>query len=145
MIITFEERTATNEYLTPPVSHIQLSHPDLNDSLLLAECDEKPYERNIEGWTQSNGRSLSGLLRLKGNNYRTNFWQCNFLVTALQVDLFNQLLVTQEYSPVRVQFTDRWVNGMDYTTGAWLDVDRQYLSVVAANSWWRLQFTALEV
>jgi hypothetical protein len=144
MLITWNGATATNQYLSPPVSHLVLSHPSLGDQLLLSEHDEKPYEHYPTGWTQADGRSLLGAIRLKGDNWKKDVWECNFLVLVPQLNLFNQLLQAQQDS-TPVTLIDRWIDGAIVTKLVWLQVDRQYLTLVAANSWFRLQFQMLEV
>ena len=142
--ITWNGTQATNQYLSPFTSHLVLGHPSLTDSVLLAEHDENPYQHYPTGWTKSDDRSLLGSLRLKGNNWLKDSWECNFLVLSPQVDLFNQLLGAQQVAG-NVTLIDRWIDGTVTTKLVWLQVDRQYLSLVAANSWFRLQFTCLEV
>jgi hypothetical protein len=144
MLITFDGSIATNQYLSPPTSHLVLSHPSFVGALLLSEHDERPYEYYPTGWTQVDGRSLLGAIRLKGDNWKKDLWECNFFVKAPQVDLFNQLLQAQQDS-TPVTLVDRWIDGVVVTKLVWLQVDRQYLSLVAANSWFRLQFQAWEV
>jgi hypothetical protein len=119
MLITWNGTTATNQYLSPPSSHLVLSHPGLADSLLLSEHDEKPYEHYPTGWTQADGRSLLGAIVLKGDNWLKDSWECNFLVLAPQLDLFNQLLSRQQVSG-SVTLVDRWIDGMTSTKLVWL-------------------------
>ena len=97
-LITWEGSTATNQYLSPPTSHLELSHPSVVDRLLLAQHDEKPYEYYPTGWVQANGRSLLGAIRLMGSDWKKDVWECNFLAVAPQVDLFNQLVQAQQDS-----------------------------------------------
>jgi len=144
MFVTFDGSGATNQYLSPPVSHILLSHMTLLNTLLLTHHDEKPYEYYPTGWAGSDGRSLLGSVRIKGGQWLKDAWECNFLCTPPQVDLFNQLLEAQSTN-TPVGLVDRWVDGVVNTKSVWVDVDRQYLTMVAANSWWRLQFRLLEV
>lgn len=145
MLVTFEGSQSTNLYLSPPASHIILGHPSLANALLLSQHDEKPYEHYPTGWTQADGRSLQGSLRLKGNNWKKDVWECNFHATPPQVDLFAQLLQAQQDDILPVTLIDRWVDGLVITKSVWMQVDRQYLTLVAANSWFRLQFQLLEV
>lgn len=145
MLFTFEGNTTLNPYLSPATSHLELSHPSLTDRLILAEYDNKPYENYRTGQTRSNGRSLRGAIRLQGDNWKKEQWECNFLVKAAQVTLLEQLLQAQQDDVLSCNLVDRWIDGIVMTKNVWIDVDRQYLSLVAANSWFRLQFQLLEV
>ncbi|MGL4617882.1 MAG: hypothetical protein ACRCZS_02310 [Chroococcidiopsis sp.] len=144
-VVTFSGTTTTNQYLSPLTSHIELGHPSLVNKLILAECDDKPYENYRIGQTIADGRSLKGTIRLKGNNYKKEQWQCNFMAIAPQVALFEELLQAQQDDILPVNLIDRWVDGVVVTKNVWIDIDRQYLSLIDANSWWRLQFALLEV
>lgn len=145
MFITFEGTQATNQYLAPSVSHIILSHPGLTNSLLLAQHDEKPYENYRTGQTQADGRSLLGAIRCKGGNWKKDQWECNFHALAAQAGLFEQLVQAQQDDILPVTLIDRWIDGVVVTKNVWIGIDKQYLSLVAANSWFRLQFQLLEV
>ncbi len=144
MLITFEGATSTNQYLSPRVSHLVLSHPSLTDQLLLAQFDEKPYENYRTGQTQGDGRSLLGSIRLKGDNWKKDQWECNFLVTPPQVALFEQLVQAQQDDIFPARLVDRWFDGVETIRNSWIQVDRQYLSI-AGGSWLRLQFQLWEV
>lgn len=145
MLVTFDGATTVNQYLSPPTSHLVLSHPNIADQLLLAEHDDKPYENYRTGQTQGNGRSLLGTIRLKGDNWKKDQWECNFLVTPPQLALFEQLVQAQQDNVPTVTLIDRWIAGVTVTKSVWVQIDRQYLTIVAANSWQRLQFQLLEV
>ncbi len=145
MFFTFDGLTPTNQYLSPQTSHIVLSHPSLTDQLLLAEHDDKPYENYRVGQTRSNGRSLLGSIRLQGDNWKKDQWECNFIAKSAQVVLFEQLLQAQQDSTLSVTLLDRWIDGVVVSKSVWLEIDRQYLFLLAANSWFRLQFQVLEV
>jgi hypothetical protein len=144
MLITWEGSTASNQYLSPLVSHLVLSHPSINDQLLLAEHDEKPYENYRTGQTQGDGRSLLGSIRLKGDNWKKQQWECNFLVLAPQVALFEQLVQAQQDDILPVTLIDRWIDGTVTTRSVWIQVDRSYLTIASGN-WFRLQFQCWEV
>jgi hypothetical protein len=143
MFITFEGSQTTNQYLSPPTNHLILSHPSLADSLLLAEHDEVPYERYPTGWSQADGRSLLGSIRVKGGTWNKQAWACNFYAQQEQVDLFNLLLQVQQIS-TPITIADYW-SAVTMTRLVWLQVDKQYLTTVATNQWYRLQFQIFEV
>ncbi len=144
-LITWEGTTATNPYLSPQTSHLQLSHPALADGLILAQSDNQPYQNYRTGQTRADGRSLRGAIRLKGDNWKKDQWECNFLALAPQVALFEDLVAAQQADILHVALIDRWIDGVTATKNVWIDIDRQYLTLVGANSWFRLQFTLLEV
>jgi hypothetical protein len=144
MLVTFVGTTAINQYLLPPTSHLELGHPSLVDRLLLAENDGKPYENYRIGQTQGDGRSLLGSIRLKGDNWRKNQWECNFLVLPPQVVLFEDLLNAQQDDLLPVTVIDRWIDGVVVTKNVWIQIDRQYLSIAGGN-WFRLQFQLWEI
>ena len=145
MLFTWEGNTATNPYLLPATSHLELSHPSLSDRLLLAEYDNQPYQNYRMGQTRSNGRSLLGAIRLQGDNWKKEQWECNFLVKSAQTVLFEQLLQAQQDDILPCEIIDRWIDGVVVTKNVWIEIDRQYLTLAAANSWFRLQFQLLEV
>ena len=145
MFLTFEGTTADNEYQTIS-SHIELSHPSTPSKLIFAEFDSKPFENYGSGQTRSDGRSLLGAIRLQGDNWKKEVWECNFFAKLPQVELFNNLIQFQQDTSFSVVLVDRWSDdGSEKTKNVWIDIDRQYLTLVAANQWFRLQFQLLEV
>lgn len=145
MFATWDGTTSTNSYLSPHSSNLELSHPALSNVLILAEHDESPYQYFPAGWKQADGRSLLGAIRLKGGNWLKGVWLCNFLATGEQCDLFDALLSEQQDSNQSVALIDRWVEGVTLNKTVWLQVDRQYKTVVEGTPWWRLQFEMWEV
>jgi hypothetical protein len=143
MLITFDGATATNQLLSPLVSHLELSHPSMTDRLLLAECDDRPYEHFATGWQNADGRSVLGAIRVKGGDWRKDVWQGNFLVGADQKVFFDGLLLAQQTTTAAVVLIDRFFDTA-ITRSVWINVDRQYLTVVGLG-WWRLQFELWEV
>lgn len=142
-LITFDGSVLTNPYLSD-TSHLELSHPSIPDRLLLAESTDKPYEHYLFGWARANSRSLLGAIKIDSGFWLKDTWECNFLANYSQVDLFNQMLQAQQTGG-SITLADRWIDGYPTTKTVWIDVDKQYLSLVTANSWFRLQFTLLEV
>jgi hypothetical protein len=144
LIITFDGAIATNQqYINSKTSHLILSHTAVADSLLLSEYDDRPYEYYSSGWTKSAGRSQLGAIRLNGNNWKKDVWECNFHATQAQADLFDLLLQAQQNS-TPIIITDHWKTTL-VTRQIWVDVDQRYKTAVATNEWYRLQFQALEV
>jgi hypothetical protein len=143
MFVTLDGSTITNQYLN--TSHLLLTHAGAADSLLLAEFSgDKAYENYRVGQTRADGRSLLGSIRLKGDNWKKDQWECGFLANPAQVALFEQLLQLQQDTGSNVLLTDRWTYA-PIIKNVWIDTDRQYLSTVAVGQWYRLQFQLLEV
>ena len=141
--ITINGSFATNP-LNPAEYHIQITHPQVTDILVLAECADgtEPYARTITGWPQASDRNIKGALRITGSLDKIAAeWQANFLVSRAQWTLFNQLLLAQQQSPVTL--LDRF-NGETDATLVWMEVDQQYLTPYVMGVWWNLQFRALE-
>ena len=145
MLLTFDGSTATNPFVFPQTSHVELSHPAIADQLLLAEHTDRPYENYRTGQTRSDGRSLLGAMRLRGNSYIKEQWECNFLVVGSQVGLFEQLVAAQQADLLPCSIVDRWIDGRVKTSSVWIEIDRQYLALLVGTSWFRLQFQLLEV
>jgi hypothetical protein len=138
MIVTFGGTGAlpTDVYLT--LSAVGL------DTLVLAEFtgDNSPRQLRREGWDKSDGRSLAGSLRIKGNHYgATRIWDCNFLVDRPQSDLF-RLLLNHQTTSGQIILTDNF-DGAGAAINVFVDVDDRYLTQIAVN-WYLLQFSARE-
>jgi hypothetical protein len=143
MFVTLDGSVTSNQYLN--TSHLLLTHAGLADSLLLAEFSgDKPHENYRVGQTRADGRSLLGSIRLKGDNWKKDQWDCGFLASTPQVTLFEQLLQLQQNNASNVVLTDRWTYA-PIIKNVWIDVDQQYLSTVVTGQWYRLQFQLLEV
>ena len=145
MLLTFDGSIATNPFLSPQTSHIELSHPSIVDRLLLAEHLDRPYENYRVGQTRSDGRSLLGAVRLDGNNYLKEQWEGNFLVGSSQLQLFEQLLAAQQSDLLPCNIVDRWNGTTAKTANIWIEIDRQYLTIAGGTNWFQLQFQLLEV
>lgn len=142
MFATLDGSVTTNQYLN--TSHLLLTHAGLADILLLAEFGgDKPYENYRVGQTRADGRSLLGSIRLKGDNWKKDQWECGFIANTAQVALFEQLLQLQQDTSNNVVLTDRWTSTPSIKN-VWIDTDRQYLSTILVNQWYRLQFTLME-
>lgn len=125
--------------ITSEQGHILLSCTGIASTLVLSEfASDQPYETLFEGFIRSDGRGLTGSLRLKSNNYPpTRIWVLNFVVSAAQLELFRSMLIIQGSQQALIE--DRWdlpVAGVPI----WLDVDSRYATKRAAD--WLLQFTA---
>ena len=144
MFNSFEGLLTANQYLTSGTSHLVLSHASFVDTLVLAEHDSTPYEYYPTGWTIANGRSLLGGIRLNGNNWTKDRWECNFHVTKSQYTLFNQLLQLQQTSTA-VILNDYWDGNVPVTKNVWINTDAKYLTQYATRLWYRLQFQLWEV
>jgi len=116
-----------------------LSHPLSADALVLSQFDSDPYKRALEGFAQSDGRSLTGSLKIKGGSYAAVAeWSFNLLIKPPQLVLFESLLNLQKQGPITLQdsFT------MGDTSTVWLDVDGQYVTPGNSLLVYKLQFRA---
>jgi hypothetical protein len=55
------------------------------------------------------------------------------------------MVQAQQDDVLPVVLVDRWQDGSGVTKNVWLEIDRQYLTLISPNDWLRLQFQALEV
>ncbi len=140
MFITNDGAFATNP-ITSEQGCVLISCAGIPNTLVLSEfATDQPYENLFEGFTRSDGRSLTGSLRLKGNNYPpTRIWALNFVVSAAQLELFRSILAIQRLQQVSIE--DRWESPVT-TASVWLDADGRYATKRAGD--WLLQFTARE-
>jgi hypothetical protein len=122
-------------------SCVLLSCTGIADTLVLSEfATDQPYDLLVEGFDRSDGRSLTGSLRLKGNDYTpTRIWLLSFVASAAQLVLFRSILTVQATEQVTIE--DRWESTV-LTAPVWIDVDGRYATKRAGD--WLLQFTAKE-
>jgi hypothetical protein len=141
--VHFNGTTATNTTPTTTANLI-LGHSTVPDYLVLAEfLSGDPYQRGLEGMPQSDGRSLTGVVRVGGGGHTPKRrWDCTFAVKIPQLDLFNQLIATQSSSALAIVLQDNFVGTAQYPV--WLDVGPQYATTAQSLDWWILQFTALQ-
>jgi hypothetical protein len=140
MFLTNDGAFAINPITTEQGS-VLLSCTGIADTLVLSEfATDAPYDRFREGFDRSVGRSLTGSLRLQGNDYTpTKIWLLNFVVSAAQLALFESILDVQMAQQVLID--DRW-RDTPVTAIVWLDVDTRYATGRGQD--WLLQFTAKE-
>jgi hypothetical protein len=122
-------------------SCVLISCTGIANTLVLSEfATDAPYDMLVEGYDRSDGRSLAGSLRLKGNDYvPTRIWLLNFVVSAAQLELFRSMLAVQAAQQVSIE--DRWELPVSIAP-VWLDIDGRYATKRAGD--WLLQFTAKE-
>jgi hypothetical protein len=122
-------------------SCVLLSCTGITNTLVLSEfVTDTPYDVLIEGFDHSDGRSLAGSLRLKGNDYvPTRVWLLSFVVSAAQLELFRSILTVQAAQQVSIE--DRWELPVSIVP-VWLDIDGRYATKRSGD--WLLQFTAKE-
>jgi hypothetical protein len=124
-----------------PDTYLTLTAATVADTLVLAEFQDSPYSLNREGFSTSDGRSLTGSIRVKNNAYiPPHKWHLAFIINRTQANLFETILLAQKAGQQIVLF-DRF--GTDMTTSVWVDVDDRYLTEQAPD-WLLLQFTAKE-
>lgn len=144
MYSTWDGNTPTIPYNSQIEKYLVLSHPDLADGLVLSHFDQSPYDRTIMGFAIADSRSLVGSIKVQGGTYKKILISGNFLVRPPQLDLFNQLLEVQKQSLSPIEMVDYFITPTGEILNVWLQVDQKYVSNVAAQSWWRLQFEAWE-
>jgi hypothetical protein len=140
MFITNDGAFAAN-VITSEQSYLLLSCAGMADILVLSEfVTDTPYELFKEGFDKSAGRSLTGAIRVQGNDYAaTRAWALSFVVGAAQLALFEAMLEVQASEQVSIE--DRWgVSAL--TAPVWLDVDARYAAKRAGD--YLLQFSARE-
>lgn len=103
-----------NPYLTAPTcrAHIILSHPMEPNQLILTRGEGDPYQRSEIGHLKEEGRSITGSVKLLGNQYLANNATCNFIMDYAMVAHFKRLLLIQRSSPIPVTVQDKWVKNM---------------------------------
>jgi hypothetical protein len=145
MFVTYEGTFSANPFAGTTTPYVMLSAATLSDTLVLAEFSEEPYQRRLEGFDRSDGRSLAGALRIKGNSAPPT-WKidCNFVISENQLLLFEQILAAQTAAEI-VTITD-YFSTTPVVSPAWIDVDNRY-----ATRWayypapeYLLQFVVME-
>ena len=138
MFVSFRGTTAGFPYPSDQ-AFIILSHPSVSDVLVLSQFDSEPYSRTLQGFPQSDGRSLMGSLKISGGSYiPVPEWDLNLLIKPPQLVLFESLLNAQRIGPVTLQ--DGFTRG-DAST-VWLDVDDRYATPNGSLLVYKLQFRA---
>lgn len=150
---------------------IMLAHPSVAHALLISSFQEAGgYKSSLRDWKASEGRSLTGGIRIKGAGYKPpEEWQINAVVTRTMVALFEVLLATQNGAAVPLSLVDEfekttyispymnvpaWLTGspvtgaLGYPEGyaaynVWVDVDQGYKTMLTSDRY-LLQFTALQ-
>lgn len=85
-----------------------LTRPEIEHILVLAAwADDRGYRSTLQGWKATDGRSLTGGLRIKGVSYKPpEEWEITTIVTATQMTLFNILLATQNVTGEPISLLD---------------------------------------
>lgn len=152
------------------IGRIVLSHPDCPHALVLAcVAEEQGYQPAIDGWNKADGRSLTGGIRVAGRYQNpVEELQCSFLVSELQIQLFDWLKRLQDNTQTQITCQDwiqkvsqapgatapTWLAGSPTTNaiglssgyqsfGCWIDTDRGYKTPNVGNLWWVLQLQIL--
>lgn len=140
MFVTNDGAFAANPITTEQGS-VLLSCTGIADILVLSEfATDAPYDRLKEGFDRSVGRSLTGAVRIQGNDYNpARTWLLNFVASPEQLVLFESMLEVQLAQQVSID--DRWQLPA-IISNVWLDVDGRYASRRGYD--FLLQFTAKE-
>jgi hypothetical protein len=102
---------------------------------------DEPYQFYREGWDVSDGRSITGSIRIKGNAYTPKRrWEFGYKVPRGEIDLFESIYATQHSQLVAL--TDGYA-APPITVIVVLDIDGKYATRLAGD-WWLLQFSARE-
>lgn len=125
MFVTYEGAFATNPLAGGSTLYLLLAAVGVADTLVLSEFVDNPYELRKEGFDRSDGRSLTGSLRIKGNNFVvTRRWDCNFVINQAQLDLFDQILTAQKAEqPVTIS---DYFAPVPVVAPCWVDIDGRY-------------------
>lgn len=147
--ITWNDSLLANPYTVCPDEtgrgSLQLAHPSATDVLVLSTFDGEPYSRYYTNWYKADGRSVQGALRIVGGTPDPQRWECNFVCSLAQLDLFHELLGLQKTSLIPVSLNDRWIPGRSYDTNVFVGVDDRYVTPLGREHFQRLQFTLEEV
>ncbi len=139
MLITFD---LSGNLPDSQTAYLVLYIAGLPDTLLLSEFVEDPYVLAREGYDKSDGRSLTGSIKTKGNQYDpTKIWHLAFAVNRTQADLFESILAAQRNGGQAVLVDSFKAAGV--STTVYLDADDRYLTSIGFD-WYLLQFTARE-
>lgn len=165
-IATFFGLQATNPYTDTKL--IQLAHPTVPHSLILAEFGEDGYQSNLQDWAKTDGRSLTGALNVNGQNFKPTYQiQASCTVVEVQLQLLEVLVLAQVSTGVPISLVDRyqkvtllpgalsspnWINGspvtgsLGYLEGyaaynVWVDLDDNYRKD-QGGGWFLAQFVA---
>lgn len=161
---------------TNPVTafkRIVLAHASVADSLVIHSFPDPTngYQSSLSGWRKTDGRSLTGALKVQGAGYAPPpEWQISCNATPTMVNVFTAILRAQKYTSIPVSLSDyfekieyiagqmnvpSWLSGYPVTNARGLpegyaaynvvlDVDRSY-KTIRSNSRILLQFSALQV
>jgi hypothetical protein len=142
MILTLDGAVATNPHNG---SHLLVTCPTVPDSIIFCEFGDgqTPYQGYGTGFDVSDGRSLLGIIRRKGNNYPVKKrLELAFQASDLMLSAFEAVLDAQRQDQVAT-VVDAW-NAPVITQLMWLDVTDRYRTQISTNLH-LLQFSAWEV
>jgi hypothetical protein len=128
-------------------SNIALS-TQTSDVLVLSDfLGDAGQARQFEqdNWPSSDGRSLDGILRIKGKNLvqYPKIWKCSFLVKPAQLALFEQLQDAQGAINAQLRVQDNW-EAIGTPVNVWMDTKPGYRRAIG-SSWHNLTFDLYEV
>lgn len=145
--VAYEGTFASNPLAGGSTLYLLLASAGVADTLVLSEFLDAPYEVRKEGFDRSDGRSLTGSLRIKGSNYpTTRRWDCNYVVNQAQLDLFEQILSAQK-AEQPVTISDYFAPA-PLVASCWIDTDSRYATAwgydAAQQPEYLLQFVVSE-
>jgi hypothetical protein len=148
---------------------VTLAHPAVPHSLVIAAFQGvQSYQSTLRDWKASDGRSLTGSIRIQGGHYKPpEEWQLAGIFTKTMKDLFEALLAVQNSTATPVSLIDQfepaiyvtgsmnepnWLSGypitgeLGYPEGfaaynVWLNVDANYKTFLSSDRY-LVQFSA---
>jgi len=90
--------------------YLLLSHPLSSHAVALTEFGESGFERTLTGFLGSDGRTISGAIKIIGGGYLPKQqWQIKeCIVNNTQLKLFESLLALQSSSKIGMVLWDSW-------------------------------------
>jgi hypothetical protein len=161
-----ENLTTTDNYTDS--KRVIITHPNVTHQLLLTEFGDGVYNPDWENFTSTDGRSISGGLKLIGGSYPPpKRIQVSVTINELQLSLFDEIKIKQDYLKTPCTIQDKfkpityiagamnaptWLSGSPTTNAigqsvgyaaflVWVDTDSNYAQDLGSGMY-RLQFTA---
>lgn len=139
--VTYDGIVAANPHAGTQTYHLLLAIASLTDTLILSEFGDNPYQYWREGYPKSEGRSMTGGIRITGSHPPKRRWDLAFHATDAMAALFEGILGAQ--SPTQpTTMVDAWSAPGNYSV--WLDVADKWRTPIGAGIH-LLQFSAREV
>jgi hypothetical protein len=125
-------------------SHLLISCPTVADTIVLFDyaAGQDPYQGHNTGYDASDGRSLFGAIRRKGNSYSPKRrLELAFLVSSAMILVIEAMLEAQRQGQI-ITIVDAW--DLPITRSMWIDVGERYRTQIAKDRH-LLQISAWEI